>query len=143
LDSVAHGLRNIRHEHGAEALAALTAPNSTLEELTLLQKIVRGMGSENVDLRLRQSDFGLDGKISPWLGMSIAEFAQLQNVFVVGSFLRKDHPLLATRLRNAARHGARVSMLHAVNEDWLMPVAARMISAPSAWLDALREVAVA
>ena len=38
LEYVAHGLRNIRHEHGADALAALATPNSTLEELALLQK---------------------------------------------------------------------------------------------------------
>jgi NADH-quinone oxidoreductase subunit G len=143
LEYVAHGLRNIRHEHGADALAALAAPNSTLEELALLQKLMRGMGSENVDFRLRQSDFALDGKVVPWLGMSIAEFARLKNVFVVGSFLRKDHPLLAARLRSATKLGAKVSLLHAVDDDWLMPIAARMIAAPSAWLAALREVAVA
>src|SRR5450830_171052 len=57
LEYVAHGLRNIRHEHGASAIAALATPYSTLEELTLLQKVVRGMGSENIDFRLRQSDF--------------------------------------------------------------------------------------
>ncbi|MGV3653015.1 MAG: molybdopterin-dependent oxidoreductase, partial [Noviherbaspirillum sp.] len=143
LEYVAHGLRNIRHEHGADALAALAAPNSTLEELALLQKTMRGLGSENVDFRLRQSDFALDGKIVPWLGMSIADFARLKNVFVVGSFLRKDHPLLAARLRTATRLGTQVSMLHAVDDDWLMPIAGKMVAAPSAWLAALREVAAA
>ncbi|MES2538554.1 MAG: NADH-quinone oxidoreductase subunit NuoG [Pseudomonadota bacterium] len=143
LEYVAHGLRNIRHEHGADAIAALATPNSTLEELSLLQKLVRGIGSENVDFRLRQSDFSLDGKVTPWLGMSIAEFSQLKRVFVIGSFLRKDHPLLAARLRLALKHGAKLNLLHASDDDLLMPVANKMIKAPSAWLAALGEVIAA
>ncbi|HEX7640644.1 MAG TPA: NADH-quinone oxidoreductase subunit NuoG [Burkholderiaceae bacterium] len=143
LEYVAHGLRNIRHEHGANALAALAAPNSTLEELSLLQKLMRGMGSDNVDFRTRQSDFTLDGKVTPWLGMSIADFGKLNRAFVIGSFLRKDHPLLAARLRQAVKSGAKVSVLHATDDDLLMPVANKMIKAPSAWLAALGEVIAA
>jgi len=143
LEYVAHGLRNIKHEHGADAIAALAAPSSTLEELSLLQKLVRGLGSDNVDFRLRQSDFGLDGKVTPWLGMSIAEFGALKRAFVIGSFLRKDHPLLAARLRQSVKQGAKVSVLHATDDDLLMPIANKMIKAPSAWLSALGEVIAA
>jgi NADH-quinone oxidoreductase subunit G len=143
LEYVAHGLRNIRHEHGADAIAALAAPYSTLEELTLLQKLVRGLGSDNIDFRLRQSDFSLDGKVTPWLGMSIDEFGQAQRAFVIGSFLRKDHPLLAARLRHAAKRGSKVSILNATDDELLLPVANRMIRAPSEWLSGLSEVVVA
>jgi NADH-quinone oxidoreductase subunit G len=143
LEYVAHGLRNIRHEHGAESIAALGTPYSTLEELNLLQKLVRGIGSDNVDFRLRQSDFALDGQVKPWLGMSINEFAELNRVFVIGSFLRKDHPLLTARLRQSAKSGAKISMLHATDDDLLLPLASKIVAAPSAWLAALAEVAVA
>jgi NADH-quinone oxidoreductase subunit G len=143
LEYVAHGLGNIKKEHGPDAVAALGTPTSTLEELALLQKLVRGLGSDNVDFRLRQSDFGLDGKVVPWLGMSIAEFGKLKRAFVVGSFFRKDHPLLAARIRQAVKRGAQVSILHAADDDLLMPVANKMIRAPSAWLSALEEVIVA
>ena len=143
LEYVAHGLRNIKHEHGADAIAALATPNSTLEEMSLLQKLVRGLGSNNIDFRLRQSDFALDGQVTPWLGMSITEFSQLQRAFVIGSFLRKDHPLLAARLRQAVKSGAKVSVLHATDDDLLMPLANKMIVAPSAWLSALGEVVAA
>jgi len=143
LEYVAHGLRNIRHEHGADAIAALGTPYSTLEELSLLQKMVRGLGSENVDFRTRQSDFTLDGKVTPWLGMSINEFAELDRAFVIGSFLRKDHPLLSARLRLGVKRGAKLSILHATDDDLLMPVANKIIAAPSSWLAALGEVAVA
>jgi NADH-quinone oxidoreductase subunit G len=143
LEYVAHGLKNIKKEHGADEIAALATPYSTLEELTLLQKVVRGIGSENVDFRLRQSDFALDGQLTPWLGMSIADFGMLKRAFVIGSFLRKDHPLLASRLRQAVKAGAKVSTLHATNDDLLMPVANKIIKAPSAWLNALGEIIVA
>jgi len=143
LEYIAHGLRNIKHEHGADSIAALAAPSSTLEELTLLQKLVRGVGSNNIDFRTRQSDFSLDGKVTPWLGMSIKEFSAVKRAFVIGSFLRKDHPLLATRLRQAVKQGAKVSILHATDDDLLMPIANKMIKAPSAWLAALSEIVVA
>ncbi|WP_353154428.1 NADH-quinone oxidoreductase subunit NuoG [Herminiimonas fonticola] len=142
LEYVAHGLRNIKHEHGADAIAALATPSSTLEELSLLQKLVRGMESNNVDFRLRQAA-PLDTAVTPWLGMSINEFAGLKRAFVIGSFLRKDHPLLAARLRAAVKKGASVSILHATDDDLLMPVANKMIKAPSDWLAALSEVVAA
>ncbi|WP_151446894.1 NADH-quinone oxidoreductase subunit NuoG [Lacisediminimonas profundi] len=143
LEYVAHGLRNIRHEHGADAIAAIAAPNSTLEELSLLQKVVRGLGSDNVDFRLRQSDFTLTGTVTPWLGMSVAEFGQLRRAFVIGSNLRKDHPLLAARLRQSAKRGGAISVLHATDDDLLMPVANKIIAAPSAWLAELGGVIAA
>jgi len=143
LEYVAHGLRNIKHEHGADAIAALATPYSTLEELSLLQKLVRGIGSENVDFRLRQSDFSLDASVKPWLGMSINEFGELKRAFVIGSFLRKDHPLLAAKLRQAVKRGANVSILHASDDDLLMPIANKMIKAPTDWLAALSEVVAA
>lgn len=143
LEYVAHGLKNVKHEHGADAIAALATPHSTLEELSLLQKLVRGLGSQNIDFRPRQSDFALDGSVTPWLGMSIAEFGQLKRAFVIGSFLRKDHPLLAARMRQAVKMGAKINILHGSDDDLLMPIANKMIKAPSAWLAALNEVVAA
>ena len=143
LEYVAHGLRNIRHEHSADSIAALATPYSTLEELSLLQKMIRGLGSENVDFRLRQSDVVGDRSFTPWLGMSIDAFSHLKRVFVIGSFLRKDHPLLAAKLRSAVRRGAQVSLLHATDDDLLMPVANKLIAAPSDWVALLGEVVVA
>ncbi|MES2934607.1 MAG: NADH-quinone oxidoreductase subunit NuoG [Pseudomonadota bacterium] len=140
LEYIAHGLKNVKHEHGAESIAALATPYSTVEELSLLQKLVRGLGSDNVDFRLRQSNFELDGQVKPWLGMSIADFGQLNNVFVVGSFLRKDHPLLAVRLRQSVKMGAKLHLLHSADDDLLMAVSTKVITAPSMWLSFLGEV---
>jgi NADH-quinone oxidoreductase subunit G len=144
LEYVAHGLRNIRHEHGANAIASVAAPYATLEEMTLLAKITRGLGSENIDFRLRQSDAVKDEKFLPWLGMPIVEFGKLKRVFVIGSHLRKDHPLLTAKLRAAVqRGGAKLSLLNANEGKLLMAVANQLVAAPSAWVAQLAEVAVA
>jgi NADH-quinone oxidoreductase subunit G len=145
LEFVAGALGSVVAEHGASALGALASPHSTLEELYLLQKLVRGLGSENIDTRLRQSDFTLDGRLAgaPWLGMSVAELSQKDSVLVIGSFLRKDHPLLAQRLRQSAKHGAQITSLHSVAADWLMPLSAQSVVAPSAWVRVLAGVAAA
>jgi NADH-quinone oxidoreductase subunit G len=143
LEYVAHGLRNVRHEHGADSIAAVATGHSTVEELYLLQKAMRGFGVENVDFRLRQTDFALDGQVKPWLGMPVAELSTLKRIFVIGSFLRKDHPLAATRLRAAVKAGGKLSILHSVAQENLIPTANRLIVAPSDWLAALSEVVVA
>ena len=143
LEYVAHGLRNIKHEHGADAIAAVATPHSTTEELYLLQKAMRGLGTDNVEFRLRQTDFANDGAVTPWLGMPIADLSTLSRAFVIGSFLRKDHPLAATRLRAAVKAGAKLSILHGSDDELLIPTASKMIAAPSDWLAALSEVVVA
>ncbi|MBC3931394.1 NADH-quinone oxidoreductase subunit NuoG [Undibacterium curvum] len=143
LEYVAHGLRNVKHEHGADSIAAVVAPYATLEEMSLAQRIVRGLGSDNIDFRLRQTDFALNSTVKPWLGTSIAQFAQLKNVFVIGSFLRKDHPLLAARLRQSVKLGAKLSVLNATDDDLLIRLANKVVAAPSAWLAELAKVAVA
>ncbi|CAH0441466.1 NADH-quinone oxidoreductase subunit NuoG [Ralstonia pseudosolanacearum] len=142
LEYVANGLNAIKRDHGAEQIGALASPHSTLEELFLLQKLVRGIGSDSVDFRLRQSDFSAKPTGAPWLGMSIAEVSLLQRTLVVGAFLRKDHPLLAARLRQGGKKGAQLSVIGAGGEDLLMP-ATQLLGAPSQWLSLLSEVAVA
>ncbi|NSX17420.1 NADH-quinone oxidoreductase subunit G [Cupriavidus taiwanensis] len=140
LEYVANGLAGIKREHGADQIAALASPHSTLEELFLLGKLMRGLGSDNVDFRLRQTDFSAALKGAPWLGMPVADVTTLQRALVIGSSLRKDHPLLASRLRQATKKGARVTVLGAGGEDLLMP-ATRIDVAPSGWTAALAGVA--
>ncbi len=131
LDYVAHAFKDIAKNHGAAALGALLSPHATLEELHLGQKLMRGLGSGNVDFRLRQSDFSQDGQGTPWLGMKIAEIGSLDRVLVVGSFLRKDHPLIAQRLRQAVKRGAQVSLVHSADDDQLLKAHAKAIVLPS------------
>ena len=170
LEYVANGLRQISANSGAEHIAALATPHSTLEELYLLQKLMRGLGSSNVDFRLRQSDFSADGKQSekhphpnlppkgegtivsspvrggepsqflPWLGMPVAEISTRDRFLIVGSFLRKDHPLLAQRVRQAVKRGAQANIVHASDDELLMSVANKSIVAPSELTNVLAQI---
>ena len=141
LDYAAQALAQVKSEHGAAAIGALAWAGSTLEEMHLLTKVTRGLGSDNIDFRLRQSDMSVDGV--PWLGMKIADVSKLNSVLLVGSLLRKDQPLLSARLRAATKRGCKVSVLHAIDADLLMPVASKVIVKPSEWAHALCEIAVA
>jgi NADH-quinone oxidoreductase subunit G len=145
LDYAAHALAGVRRQHGAAAIGALASPQASVEELHLLARLARGLGSENVDFRPRVADPSLAARMRgvPWLGMPVEQVGGLDRVLLVGSFLRKDHPLLAARVRAAARRGARVAVLHAADDDLLMPVAARAIVAPSDWAATLAGAQVA
>jgi NADH-quinone oxidoreductase subunit G len=142
LEFVASGLRKIRDKHGAGQIGALATPHQTLEELYLLQKLMRGIGSNNIDFRTRQSDFSADSLLAgvPWLGMKITDIPQLERVLVIGSTLRKDHPLLAHRLRQAAKKRLQVNLINPVDDDLLLRVANKTIVAPSGLAHALAQV---
>ena len=145
LDYAAHAIRTVRAEHGAQALGALGSGQSTVEELHLLGRLMRGLDCDNVDFRLRQLDFSAEGARAgvPWLGMSVEEAGALDRLLLVGSFLRKDHPLFAARIRQAVKRGAKVSIVHAADDDLLMPLANKAIVAPSQWTRVLAEVLAA
>jgi NADH-quinone oxidoreductase subunit G len=145
LEYIANALRQITTSAGAEQIAALATPNSTLEEMYLLQKLLRGIGSNNVDFRLRQSDFSADGKRAgvPWLGMQVSDISYLDRILIVGSFLRKDHPMLASRIRQAVKQGAQVNLIHSADDNLLMNVANKNIVAPDALVETLSQVAQA
>ncbi len=145
---VADGLKRVKAEFGASAIheiGAIGHASSSVEELHLLAKLVRGLGSQSIDHRTRHADFdnAAPAGRARWLGTSVASLSKLDRVFVIGSFLRKDHPLFAQRLRQAARRGARVHSLHAAHDDWLMPLATRLTRAPAGWAQALADVAAA
>jgi NADH-quinone oxidoreductase subunit G len=147
LEYVANGLRNIQRDHGANSIGALVSPHSTVEELYLAGALMRGLGSDNIDHRLRNAEFGAAEGVRT-LGTPIAALSTLQRVLVVGSNLRKDHPLFALRLRHAVRHGAQLNVIttpaafsHA--DAWAMPVAQAVLSDASGWAQALADVAAA
>jgi len=139
----------LRAVDGLQAAGAssgwLVSPNATLEEGHLAARLAKGLKSANIDFRLRQSDFAADGVAAgvPWLGMAIAEVEHLKGLLLVGGNLRKDHPLLAHRVRVAAGSGAAVHTLGAWREDLLCPVAGQVALPPSRWETALEGVLAA
>ena len=147
LEYVANGLKQISSDHGAASIGTLASPHSTLEELYLASSLMRGLGSENIDYRLRNAEFSAPASVR-WLGMPIASLSQLQQVLVIGSNLRKDHPLFAQRVRQSVRKGCVLSTINSVAElgsadAWAMPVSNALLVEPSDWAQALADVAAA
>ena len=141
LEYVANGLQQIKNDHGASAIGALVSPHSTVEELFLAGKLVRGIGSENIDYRLRNAEFAATQGVQ-WLGLPIAALSNLQSALIVGSNLRKDHPLFAQRIRQAAKKGCKVFSINERVYDWALPVNASVVAAGD-WAQALADVAAA
>ncbi len=142
LEYVASGLKNISAEHGAASIGGLLSPHSTVEELHLATQLLRGLGSDNIDSRLRHAQFSQQGDKVRWLGMPIAALSELQSVLVVGSYLRKDHPLFAARIRQAQRKGAQVFSINSQERDWAIPKTDITLPAGQ-WGVALAQIAAA
>jgi NADH-quinone oxidoreductase subunit G len=108
----------------AAELGVLVSPSCTVEELYLAQRIARGLGTDNVDHRLRQRDFRDQAAdpAMPGLGMPIAEVEALEALFVIGSNLRREAPILAHRVRKAALRGAQVALLNPARFPYQFPV---------------------
>jgi NADH-quinone oxidoreductase subunit G len=128
LAKVAEGLKS-----RAADLGVLASSTSTLEELYLLGRLARGLGTANIDHRLRQRDFrDQDADPAfPSLGMKIADVDSLNGLLLVGASLRREVPILAHRVRKAAMRGAEVVSVGPVPAEYLFPVAVDLVSAPA------------
>ncbi len=145
LERVVKGIRDLINGHGAEQFGTLMSPSSTLEEMYLLQKLTRGLGSANIDHRLRQSDFSDQELLPPfpWLGQEIKQLEKLNAALLVGSNVRKEQPIIAHRLRKAAVSGASVMFVNPVDYSFNFPVAEKLIGNPDRMVRVLAGIAKA
>lgn len=135
---------NILQQADSSKVAALANPNSTLEELYLFQRLMRGLNIRNIDHRLRQVDFSDQAyaPLSPNLGVTIAELEQQNAVLLIGSNLRHEQPLLNHRLRKAALNGAKMTAVNPRGFAFNYPIA-QIVVAPSALVQRLAALAKA
>ena len=147
LQYVVHAVKDITAKAGAQSIGALVSPHNTVEELFLARHLINGLGSDNIDYRLRNAQFSASTG-AKWLGRSIASLSNLDRALVVGSNLRKDHPLFALRVRQATRKGAQVSSINSAAElakpdAWALNVAQAITANATDWYQALANVAAA
>ncbi|HHS83981.1 MAG TPA: NADH-quinone oxidoreductase subunit G [Gammaproteobacteria bacterium] len=129
LEQVVKGVRRLIDAHGADQIGALVSPSATLEEMYLLQKLVRALGCANIDHRLRQSDFSDQDLLPPfpWLGQNIEQLEKIDAALLIGSNVRKEQPIIGHRLRKAAVAGANVMTVNPVDYPFNFPVAEKLI----------------
>lgn len=136
------GLKTVIKKDGVENIGALVSPSATVEEMYLTQKLMRGMGSNNIDHRLRQSDFS-DQDIAPQfpaLGQSLTDLENNDAVLLVGSWIRKDQPIAGHRIRKASRNGAKIMAVNAVDFDLNFDVEEKMITSPAEMVNSLAAI---
>ena len=145
LDAAAAGLREVVASRGGAALGALASASCTVEELYLFQHLVRGLGSANVDHRVRQRDFSDQDAAPghPSIGMGLEDLERLDAALLIGSCTRKEHPIVNHRLRKASLAGAAVAYLDVMAHDLNLAPAARMVVPPPSLAGALAAVTVA
>jgi len=143
LEATVNGMRSLIHQHGTDQVGVLVSPAATLEEMSLLQAVTRGIGVNNIDHRLRQADFTdqAEAPLCPSLGLSLEALECVDAALVIGSNPRKDQPIAGHRLRKAAVAGARVMFVNPVDFEFLFDVHARAIVPPSRMAEALAGIA--
>ena len=142
LNYASEGLKAVINKDGAENIGALVSPSATVEEMYLSQKIMRAIGSNNIDHRLRQSDFS-DQDITPQfpaLGQSLTELENNDAVLLVGSWIRKDQPIAAHRLRKASLKGAKIMAVNAVDYDFNFNIEESVITSPAEMVNSLAAI---
>lgn len=142
LDYAAKSINGVKIDHGSDGIGVLASAISTTEELHLLQKMMRAFGVNNLDYRLDQQDFSLDGKYDGvnYLGSSVLELIANKSVLVVGSVLREEHPLLTQRLRQASKRGMELHSINVMAQDLLAPVATELTLDPREIAYALAQI---
>ncbi|MEQ8290428.1 MAG: NADH-quinone oxidoreductase subunit NuoG [Gammaproteobacteria bacterium] len=138
-------LQEVRNRLGkinTSALGSIASPSSTLEELYLLQKLMRGLGSSNIDTRLRQVDTSDqdNAPVFPHLGSSITELENINAGLLIGSHVRKEQPMLNHRLRKSTLKGARISVINPVDYDLNYDLANKIIVSPAAMVNELSAI---
>lgn len=142
IEFAAGQLKDITKQYGADALGMLISPNSTMEEGYLAKQLADAMSCGNIDYRLRQTDFRLDGKRTgtPWMGCNIQEIEELDRILLIGSNIRNEHPLLAQRIRKAVANGAELCIVSPLDNDPLMDVAHKVIVRPNDMVNVLGQI---
>ncbi|MCG9066217.1 NADH-quinone oxidoreductase subunit NuoG [Laribacter hongkongensis] len=142
LDYVSHALKDVQGREGAEQIGFVGSPHATLEELFLFKRLASALGVRHVDARTRRSDFRADGKQGGalWLGRTVASLSDLSAALVVGSQLRKEQPLVASRLRQAVKKGLKLSVVGLADDDLRCAVSSKSIVKPSGLVPALARV---
>lgn len=136
-------VEGVVEKHGADKIGVLVSPLATLEEMQLVKNLNAGLGIKNVDYRFKQTDFSgdKDEPLFRGLGLKIAEVNNLDSILLVGADPRMEVPVLAIRLRDAVKKGAKVSLLGTYDADQLHPMESVIVAHPYDWVGELAAVA--
>ena len=144
LEAAAAAIRETVVQHSPADLGVLVSPRATTEEHFLLGRLVRGLGGHNIDHRLRLADFSHARAGQAHMDMASRDWPQADAIFLVGSNIRHDQPILGHRVRTAWRlNAARIMDLNPVAYDFNFELSERLIVPPQLMVETLARVAKA
>ena len=145
LNKIKGKTRAIIKKYSASQIGALLSPSATVEEYYLFQKWLRGLGSHNIDHRIRWQDFRDQETFSifPYLGISIAEIENLNAILLIGSNVRLEQPLISHRINKAYIEGAKVLVINPMDYPFTFDVGEKIIVSPAALISTLVDIAKA
>ncbi len=133
LTFAANGISRVIKQHGPEQFAAFASASSTLEEFYLLQKVMRGLGVQNLDHRLQQCDFRDESgqTVMPESTLPYAALEKQASVLLIGCNIHREVPLAGIRARKAFLNGAQISAINPIDYDYHFDVIHKTLTAPN------------
>ena len=126
LDFATNGIK--KHTKEGSQFGTLASKTATLEELYLLQKFTRGLGSDNLDYRLDASNPN-NAKVLE-SNISLTELETIDHALIVNSYLRLEQPMINHRIRKATLNGASVSTINAKAFDFNYRISHSVLTPP-------------
>lgn len=132
LKFTAEGMSRIIKQNGPEQMAAFASSSSTVEELYLLQKLMREIGVNNLDHRLQQVDFkDQDNQATaPHSSLPYAEIEHQNTILLIGCNIDREVPVAGLRVRKAFRNGAKIHAINPVDYEYRFTLTERSIVSP-------------
>ena len=144
LEKVIAGFKKVLQKEGPQALGALASPSSTTEELYLLQKLWRDLGSPHIDHRLHQTDTSDQTHAALYpSGISLPELERQEFILLVGSNIRREQPLASNRCRKAQLAGAKIASINCLDVEFPFQQDEKIIIPPHEFVRVLAGLAKA
>jgi len=117
LEEIARRLKQVRDQHGAQAIGVIGSNHTTNEENYLLNRFARAtLGTNNIDHHRTADYAGLAAALGPNYKSSQATMADIytaQAVLLIGNDVTNQNPLVAWQIRTGVRHHG--TRLYAIN----------------------------
>ncbi len=142
LEYVHTKLIDIKNRFGANEIGCIASTNSTLEEFYVLQKFIRTLGSNNIDHRLKQLDFDHQDKmpIFPGINININDIDNMDFIFLIGSDIIKEQPIIGIKLRKIINNGGKVFILNPIDFNFSMNITGKIIINPKEFISVLGNI---
>ena len=139
---IVHRTQAVLQEQGANKIGGLSSSQSTVEEFYLFQKLLRGLGSSNIDHRIREQDFTDQKNIElfPNLGIAISEVEKQSAILLIGSDVRFEQPIISHRINKASAEGAKIMALNSIDSTFTFPLFEKIIAHPNTITNYLLEI---